>query len=52
MSLVSRIYKATGRAKCNLCGSIIKKGQNAILITGYQTECQIHSNPKDCDCER
>jgi len=46
-----KIYESTGRATCRLCNQIIKKGQKAILVQGYQMECQVHNNPKECNCE-
>lgn len=52
MSLKAKIKKATGKAKCMLCGKIIKKDLLSIHIYGFRTEGQIHNNPNDCECIR
>jgi len=53
MGLTAKINTSTtGRATCKLCNKKIKKGQTAIIISGYMTEGQIHSDPKDCWHER
>ena len=35
---------ATGRAKCKVCGQIIKKGVKCIYVSGWQTAGHCHKN--------
>jgi hypothetical protein len=36
------IWRASGRAKCQICGQIIKKGSIAIGYSGYRLDAQCH----------
>jgi len=42
------IIEASGRARCKLCGEIIKKGQKAVKAWAWRMEMQCHRNPASC----
>jgi hypothetical protein len=53
MSLSAYIYgNGTGRAKCMLCEQKITKDQKSIMVSGFRTQGQLHSNPCDCSKDR
>lgn len=41
---MSNNVKATGRAKCKVCGQPIKKDTVCIYASGYQTQGHCHKN--------
>ncbi len=41
-SLLGNRYGGSGRAKCNICGKIIKKGTAQVNGYSYQTESNCH----------
>ena len=48
MVLVAYVKKSSGKAKCMMCGKLIKLKQKRIIIRGFRTEASLHSDAKDC----
>ena len=42
MPLFFRVIEATGRATCKICKQKIKKGEKAMMVTGWMTCGQAH----------